>query len=426
MATMAGNLTGYSNFSAIGVALKMAGSSPVARANSTYASGSIEAASLTYSYNVASSISDPCLVVLVANSGGVNPIGVTYAGVAMTLVEQVSVGTYRCSTWVKPTPTVGANNVVVSFAGATGILSGAGLFKNVDQTAPARTPAVKTNGTTESSYTLSEIIATLNEDLLVGVFTGNSNTGTRTPITSQLERISISSGPMAMDFLFDEQAVNSTFPIPDTPRPPQDQGPPAGPSGGDPGAAFPPTGIGRMRRERLARKQQREQRTQQAQVLRRIPSQARGDQIDKSAPPRGTAPVEPRKWLVFGWTTPAVMNSQKTLTLRAMGPVEAVQWRMGELVYAYDRDPSEGGERLALLRLTHDPYEVSTVQLRKSDFNALGFGYLQAMGITAPNGNTPAQIWQRMQQAPERLYVVRFRVERLYDSRAPTRGSVSV
>lgn len=209
-------------------------------------------------------------------------------------------------------------------------------------------------------------------------------------------------------------------------RPPQEQGPPAAPSGGDPGAAFPPTGIGRMRRERLARKQQREQRTQQAQVLRRIPSQARGDQIDKSAPPRGTAPVEPRKWLVFGWTTPAVVNSQKTLTLRAMGPVEAVQWRMGELVYAYDRDPSDGGERLALLRLTHDPYEVSTMQLRKSDFNALGFGYLQAMGITAPNGNTPTQIWQRMQQTPERLYVVRFRIERLYDARAPTRGIISV
>ena len=215
-------------------------------------------------------------------------------------------------------------------------------------------------------------------------------------------------------------------PTPEPLRPPQDQGPPAGPGGGEPGAAFPPTGIGRMRRERLARRSQREERAQQGKQLRRMPSQARGDQVDKSAPPRGTAPVEPRKWLVFGWTTPAMVNSQKTLTLRAMGPVEAVQWRMGELVYAYDRDPSDGGERLALLRLTHDPYEVNTVQLRKSDFNALGFGYLQAMGITAPNGNTPTQIWQRMQQAPEQLYVVRFRVERLFDSRAPTRGIINV
>lgn len=214
------------------------------------------------------------------------------------------------------------------------------------------------------------------------------------------------------------------LPPTETAPPPRVAEPPVGPTApvSEParGEALPPTGI---------REKQRERRRQQRAVPTPVPQQRRpvfvADQVDRSQLPGTVAPIVPRRWLAFGWTTEAVLIGQKTLTLRDISVVEAHQWQNGELVYAYDEPPSAGGRRWALLRLLAQPYQVLTSELRKSDFNALGFGYLEAYGRRSPSGRAPGEIWAAWQQRPKRLAVFRFRVERLYDQLAPTGMTIS-
>ena len=100
--------------------------------------------------------------------------------------------------------------------------------------------------------------------------------------------------------------------------------------------------------------------------LPKLPDFMMGDQIRENQP-IATVPkkTEVRRWLIFGWLSDAVLNSQKTLALRDWGLIEALEWKRRMLAYAYDKPPSKGGTRLALLEITHTPYQMETKKLRK-------------------------------------------------------------
>ena len=128
----------------------------------------------------------------------------------------------------------------------------------------------------------------------------------------------------------------------------------------------------------------------------------------------------------FGWLIDAVVQGHKTMTLRDWETIEGVQWKQGELVYAYDQPPSEGGKRIALLRLASEPFSDSTIKLKNSDFMKLGYSFALATQATPPSGRTIEQMWSDMHTKPQRLWVVRFTLERLYDQLAPERGTIGI
>ncbi|HEC64444.1 MAG TPA: hypothetical protein ENI23_04040 [bacterium] len=161
---------------------------------------------------------------------------------------------------------------------------------------------------------------------------------------------------------------------------------------------------------------------QQEPGLPKVPPFMQGDMIDKKQP-LATVPkkIEPRLWLAFGWLADAVLNEQKTGSLRDWGVVEANEWKRRQFVYAFDEPPSKGGKRLALLEITQTPYKVDTKKLRKSDYVAFGLAYAQAFGLKSPSGRTPEEIWEGWKNNSEEYYVIRFRVIQVYDQLAPQR-----
>lgn len=170
--------------------------------------------------------------------------------------------------------------------------------------------------------------------------------------------------------------------------------------------------------------------TQQKQPelgLPKLPEFMMGDQKDKAQPLATVVKkIKPQRWLNFGWLADAVLNEQKTMALRNWGDIEALEWKRRMYAYCYDKPPSKGGRRLALLEITQTPYKVQTDKLRKSDFFASGLAYAQAQGQRAPSGKTPEEVWEGWKNNPEEYYVIRFRVVQVYSQLAPKRGSIAV
>lgn len=93
--------------------------------------------------------------------------------------------------------------------------------------------------------------------------------------------------------------------------------------------------------------------------------------------------------ITFGLFTPAVLAGAKTVTRRDWTKSKASEFRRGDLVWAYDRSPDEGGSRMAIVRLTADPKLEKMFDMPISDFQAEGFIFLaelyrQGMGAREP------------------------------------------
>jgi hypothetical protein len=115
-------------------------------------------------------------------------------------------------------------------------------------------------------------------------------------------------------------------------------------------------------------------------------------------------------WISFAWTTPALLAGHKTVTRRTWTPEYAKRFKRGDYVHAYDRRPSWGGKKVALLRLTQSPYRQNSTKISRVDWHAEGFEYLS--GIKAKvNKKTPQEFWDSWHTPPgENLWVVRFEV----------------
>ncbi|KKK92462.1 hypothetical protein LCGC14_2702720, partial [marine sediment metagenome] len=158
---------------------------------------------------------------------------------------------------------------------------------------------------------------------------------------------------------------------------------------------------------------------------RRLPPAEPGEQIDKSVPDE-YEPKPVRKWLTFGWLTAPMLEGQKTITLRDWGTTEGLWWQHGELFYAYDAPPVEGGRRLALLRVMQVPFIEFTAGLRMVDYHKLGYSWAMANNLMSPSGRTGLQVWEDLHSRPERLWLLRFQVERIFEQGRKERGTVNV
>jgi len=117
------------------------------------------------------------------------------------------------------------------------------------------------------------------------------------------------------------------------------------------------------------------------------------------------------KIISFVWTTAALVAGRKTVTRRDWTPQYAAQFRAGDVIAAYDRQPRYGGRQVATLRLIADPYLESTADAPEEDYEREGFAYSEEQGIKV-DGLRPRTLW-RCWHSPSygrRMWVVRFEV----------------
>jgi len=79
-----------------------------------------------------------------------------------------------------------------------------------------------------------------------------------------------------------------------------------------------------------------------------------------------------KRIISFAWTTPQLLNGLKTVTRRDWSATYASLFRAGDLVQAYDKNPRVGGKRVAIIRLTKDPYKERLGDITDAEEKAEG------------------------------------------------------
>ena len=74
----------------------------------------------------------------------------------------------------------------------------------------------------------------------------------------------------------------------------------------------------------------------------------------------------------FAWTTLPLLTGDKTVTRRRWTKDYASRFHAGDLVDAYDRSPRAGGQKVATIRLTCDPYRERLADMPEEDLAAEG------------------------------------------------------
>lgn len=113
--------------------------------------------------------------------------------------------------------------------------------------------------------------------------------------------------------------------------------------------------------------------------------------------------TQPDKFISFGWTTDELLKLQKTVTRRTWPEHYARTFKKGDIVAATDKSPRKGGEALALIRLTEDPYEEDLRSLTTKEVEAEGFP-----------GWTPKRFVNQFFKGKQKVWVVRFEVLKVF------------
>lgn len=80
------------------------------------------------------------------------------------------------------------------------------------------------------------------------------------------------------------------------------------------------------------------------------------------------------KIISFAWTTEALLQGKKTQTRRFWKDSYTKQFKKGDMVQVYDKNPRAGGKLIAFIRLTKKPYKQKLDDITQDDFLAEG-GY---------------------------------------------------
>lgn len=115
------------------------------------------------------------------------------------------------------------------------------------------------------------------------------------------------------------------------------------------------------------------------------------------------------KIISFAWTTEALLAWVKTKTRRHWNDRYARSFKAGELVQAYDKLSRAGGKRVAIVRLTRDPYQERTSKMGYADYYAEGLAWMETKGYLI-KGVTPFKFFQNWIAADELVWVICFEV----------------
>uniref|UniRef100_A0A6M3LUL9 ASCH domain-containing protein n=1 Tax=viral metagenome TaxID=1070528 RepID=A0A6M3LUL9_9ZZZZ len=113
----------------------------------------------------------------------------------------------------------------------------------------------------------------------------------------------------------------------------------------------------------------------------------------------------------FSWTTPALfvedLALRKSETRRDWKAKHAAKFRNGALVQAWDKQARFGGKKVAIIRLTRDPYQEPLCDIPGNAWYREGFEYLQRMCLRV-DGVTPWELWSSWKLSDETMWVVEF------------------
>ncbi|KKM94797.1 hypothetical protein LCGC14_1194760 [marine sediment metagenome] len=396
---------------------------PVARAEFWSGATTSGATSLTRSETITGSNLGACAIVW--NAGSAAPTGVTWNSVALIKIVEVTIETWTLSIWVLTGADSGSHDFVASFGSSVASIIVAGGVTGLHQTTPTAGTASDSELLEEAAVSITVTSGTLVDGILLIGIAGNPNLIRANVSTDDVQLVLVSSGSAGARL--DTSLQDITTKAPDTtgpgPLPPKFDEPPAG----DPGAGAPDVGEARVpRREPVVRRGLRGRRGFKAGPPghRGLPP-VQGEQIDKRIPDEYEEPLV-RKWLTFSWLARPMLEGQKTITLRDWGPTEGVQWQHGELFYAYDTPPVEGGRRLAILRVMQEPFVEFTARLRMADYHKLGYSYAMANRLMSPSGRTALQVWEDLHNKPQSLWLLRFAVERIFEQGRKERDTVQI
>ena len=105
----------------------------------------------------------------------------------------------------------------------------------------------------------------------------------------------------------------------------------------------------------------------------------------------------------FAYTTQALLSGKKTVTRRFWQDGYAFNFRKGQLVQAYDKNPRIGGKRVAIIRLTDWPYKEKLSQMTDEEEVAEGHLWGDAQGFIRAMGDPSLEVW-----------VIRFELVRIF------------
>lgn len=115
------------------------------------------------------------------------------------------------------------------------------------------------------------------------------------------------------------------------------------------------------------------------------------------------------QWISFAWTLEPLLAGVKTVTRRDWKSSWAARFHKDDLVVAYDKTPYHGGKRVALLKLTHDPYIQNTRDLPEEDWINEGLAFMEENGYII-KGMHPAVFWLQWKEDKLDLWVIRFKL----------------
>jgi hypothetical protein len=95
----------------------------------------------------------------------------------------------------------------------------------------------------------------------------------------------------------------------------------------------------------------------------------------------------------FAYTTPALLSLKKKVTRRFWQDEYAKQFRKGQLIQAYDKNPRVGGKRVAILRLTEDPYKEQLGDMTDREEKLEGGLWGSAEAFIEAMGHPSLEVW---------------------------------
>lgn len=117
-------------------------------------------------------------------------------------------------------------------------------------------------------------------------------------------------------------------------------------------------------------------------------------------------------WISFAKTTDAVLIGRKKRTRREWVLSHARKFREGQSVDAYNKNPRNGGVKIATIKLTRTPYPQGTRSMTMEDYELEGFAWMTEQGLEYA-GMEPLLFFHRWREKNVKLWVVEFELEYL-------------
>lgn len=116
------------------------------------------------------------------------------------------------------------------------------------------------------------------------------------------------------------------------------------------------------------------------------------------------------KWVSFQYMLEPLLAGIKTVTRREWRLRHTRRFHEGDFVQAFDKMPSTGGKRVAMIQLTCDPYLENTANMPNEDWINEGLAFMEENGQTI-KGIHPAAFWLKWKEHDKiDLFVIRFKV----------------